>query len=320
MIIKELSEHLGVSIGSLVSHMHQAPLTYKRYGIPKRAGGMRFIAQPTAFVKTVQKGIVGLLLNNYKPLASTMGYTKGRSIVDNAKAHAGSKYILKMDFENFFPSITSLDFLAFLDKSDTKLQSVERVFLSRYLFIKEPSGLVLSIGAPSSPAISNMVMYDIDNLIQQYCDKHSIKFTRYADDLTFSCYDRQTIKCVIEEVKRILTEVDYPKLSVNNKKTTIIGKGKSQRVTGIILTHSGGVSSGRHLRKKIRAMLHQYSNKKLKREDIPYLHGVVSHLRNVEPEHFEKLMVMHGEVLFSRLAKQSFHIGKEKKKEEMNYG
>jgi RNA-directed DNA polymerase len=290
--------------------MTKAPLTYKVYSIPKRNGGKRVIAQPTPFVKKVQKGIVEVLMEYHEPLASTMAYTKGRSIVDNAKLHAGSKYILKMDFENFFPSITHHDFLAFLDKSGSNIPKRERGFLSQYLFRADQSEMTLSIGAPSSPAISNLVMCDIDLLIQGYCNEKSIKFTRYADDLTFSSDDYKTIKDVVSAVKDILAEVKSPMLSINDAKTTMVGKGKSQRVTGVVLTHTGGVSIGRHLRKKIRAMLHRYTSKNLKQKDIPYLHGVVSHMRNVEPDYFEKLLVIHGQELFTRLAKQSYYIGK----------
>ena len=163
------SEHLDISVADLASNMIKAPTTYKVYTIPKRTGGKRVIAQPTKFVKNVQRGVVSLLLNNFEVLDSTMAYVKGKSIVDNANTHLGCDFILKMDFENFFPSITSNDFLTFISQNKVILPRFEQVFLSHYLFRKTNTGFNLSIGAPSSPMISNIIMFDIDNVIRDYC-------------------------------------------------------------------------------------------------------------------------------------------------------
>nr|QQZ50993.1 hypothetical protein JKL49_07225 [Phenylobacterium glaciei] len=44
----------------------------------------------------------------------------------------------------------------------------------------------LAIGAPSSPALSNILMWDIDAAIAEMIDGEQVSYTRYADDLTFS--------------------------------------------------------------------------------------------------------------------------------------
>jgi hypothetical protein len=62
-------------------------------------------------------------------------------------------------------------------------------------------------GAPTSPAISNIIMKDFDNTVGQWCDAHQIAFTRYCDDMTFSgSFDpKEVVKCVEFELK----EYDY---------------------------------------------------------------------------------------------------------------
>lgn len=45
---------------------------------------------------------------------------------------------------------------------------------------------VLPQGAPTSPYLSNLRMIALDEIISKYTSQKSIRYTRYADDLTFS--------------------------------------------------------------------------------------------------------------------------------------
>ena len=46
---------------------------------------------------------------------------------------------------------------------------------------------VLPQGAPTSPMLTNIVCQDMDKQLQELAAKHFATFTRYADDITFSC-------------------------------------------------------------------------------------------------------------------------------------
>jgi len=309
-IAQKLAEYLNIPLNELISNMNIAPEAYKTFNIKKRNGKNRLIAQPTPFVKNVQRGIVEVFLSEFEVSKSTTAYTKGLSIKDNAQAHAGTKYLLKMDFKNFFPSIKPADLFHSVSKANVDLENLDKLILSKYLFRKEENHSELSIGAPSSPILSNIVMLTFDRELEAYCERISVGYTRYADDLTFSSESYELLPQVEMFVKQLTKLISNPTLTINEEKTRFIGKGRSQRVTGVILTHEGGVSVGRNLRKKIRAMLHLYSKGLLKKNDIPYLHGIVSHVRNIEPKYYEKIQVLHDRELFNRLAKQSYSIGK----------
>ncbi|AZG73705.1 RNA-directed DNA polymerase [Shewanella livingstonensis] len=309
-LISKVAEHLGLPMHELISNMRSAPSMYKAFSIKKRNGGDRIIRQPSPFVKNIQRAIVDIVFSGIDRSEFSMAYEKGRSIKDNALIHTGADFLLKMDFKDFFPSIKPSDLFRTLGDLGYDFNDLDRMFLSRYLFVEVGSLLELSIGAPSSPMLSNLVMKHFDIAIGDFCHKNSIRYSRYADDLTFSgcCY--KDLKKVEAHVVHIISLDNKSNLLVNDKKTRLIGKGRSQRVTGVILTHDGNISVGRNLRKKIRGLVHLYSNKKLNNSDIPYLHGIISHMRNIEPEYYEKLIVLHGDVLFKRLAKQSYAIGK----------
>lgn len=83
--------------------------------------------------------------------------------------------------ENFFPSTpigqirSSLCKLGYRDGEGLELLTKLLSFHGR-----------LSQGAPTSPVISNIALTDIDGALSAIAQDHGIRFTRYADDITFS--------------------------------------------------------------------------------------------------------------------------------------
>ncbi|MBF4307934.1 RNA-directed DNA polymerase, partial [Vibrio anguillarum] len=103
-------------------------------------------------------------------------------------------------------------------------------------------------------------------------------YTRYADDITLSASSRECLLEAEEELKVLIEETQTPLLVLNDKKRVLIGRNRSKRVTGVVITHENKLSVGRYKRKKVRAMLHLYSNDKLNEQDIPILHGTLSYI------------------------------------------
>ncbi|WP_432467355.1 retron St85 family RNA-directed DNA polymerase [Agarivorans sp. Z349TD_8] len=309
-LLKEICSNASLSIQDVIKGLNTAPLAYKVYTIPKRIKGERVIAQPSPFVKEVQRAVVSVFLSKYNPSEVSTAYVEGKSIVDNAEPHKDSDWILKLDFNNFFPSLKPNDLFLFLEREGEVIGEFEKKILSSYLFRRNNKKLELSIGAPSSPLVSNLVMKSIDSKLEKYCNDNGVVYTRYADDLTFSTMDFDKIDELNKYITTLLSETKNPKLSINESKTKIIGRGRSRRVTGIVLTHEDKISVGRYTRKKIRAMVHHYYNKTIKKADIPYLHGIISHMMSVEPDYYKKLEEKYGSDFFIKLAKDSYKIAK----------
>ena len=105
-IIDYLSNSLLIDDVYLNKYISTCPYRYKVYTIPKRNGsGVRIIAQPAKELKVLQKLVCGKFLSELPVHEACMAYKKNISIRHNALAHVKNKYMLKMDFKDFFPSI-----------------------------------------------------------------------------------------------------------------------------------------------------------------------------------------------------------------------
>lgn len=157
-LIVELAPYRA-SRSSVERFSQTAPNRYKVYSIPKRKSGRRIIAHPSKELKIYQRALISLLGNLLESDDAAYAYKKNRSIKANAKKHRSKKYLLKMDFNDFFNSLTpDLLFMQF-EKDEIRFSDAEKRLLENLLFwnkTKTFNGkLVLSVGAPSSPIISN---------------------------------------------------------------------------------------------------------------------------------------------------------------------
>ena len=304
-ILNNLINDLNLSDDYILTNFILAPDWYKVFYIPKRSGGVRMIAQPSADLKKIQYWCIDNLLKNIPIHSSAMAYREKINIKDNAGYHVGKKFILKTDLKDFFPSIKPADLFFYVKKHDINLTEFDFYILSHFLFWKSKnnSDLQLCIGAPSSPIISNIILFDIDTQLSNLCMNNNVTYTRYADDMTFSHDDPKVLDVIFEGLTEILRNCRTPKLFINDKKTRLIGCGRSKRVTGIVLTHEDKLSIGRTKRRRIKAMLHLYKNEKLTELQIPTLQGLLSFAKNIEPEFYAKLEIHFGHEIIIKLRK-----------------
>lgn len=285
-----LLRDLPFSRSELMNLVRSAPHRYKVYGVPKRSGkGFRLIAQPSPEVKLLQRWIAAHVLVKYPIHSAAMAYRANISIRENAAKHVRQRFLLKMDFKDFFPSIKASDFEQHTQKYAAEF-SGDIAPLSHILFRKpkKTADLVLSIGAPSSPVVSNTIVYDLDVEISRYTSGNRIIYTRYADDLIFSTNDRDVLKELYEFVKNACGRLNYPQLTLNFEKTVFSSKKWNRTVTGLVLSNDQKVSIGWEKKRELRLQIHRYLMGKLAAEDVAKLRGYLAFVRDVEPTLFEK--------------------------------
>ena len=224
------------------------------------------------------------------------GYRKGRNIADNARQHTHGHFLLKLDFKNFFPSLKAKDFKSYAVKHMPGLTIDEVEVLTRILFWKPrgTSGLLLSIGAPSSPVLSHILLGEFDTMVARFCSGIGASYTRYADDLSFSTNDTLVLQQVEEKIVSICQKLKTPKLILNRTKTVRVSKKTVRRITGLVITNDEKVSLGRDVKRHIRARVHHFVRGRLSTEEGLRLRGMLAYVKSVEPEFLARLRRSYG--------------------------
>ena len=147
----------------------------------------------------------------------------------------------------------------------------------------------LTIGAPSSPIISNLVMYEFDEHWTAVARSYKTAYTRYVDDLYFSTNERNTLERILSELRIDLTRRRHPVLRINDQKTVFTSRKRRRLVTGLVLTSTGGISLGRGRKRIIKSLVYQNSLGHLDADQIVSLKGMLAFAKSVEPSFITSL-------------------------------
>lgn len=295
-LLFRMSQALLVPAPQLAYLIRSAPYRYKTYFIDKRrTGSKRQIAQPAREVKRLQYWVMDNVLKRCPVHSCAMGYREGLGIGDNARLHSANPYLLKLDFRNFFPSIVSDDFTGFM-RARGEFDDSELEALSNILFWKPDRNgpLRLSIGAPSSPLLSNVLLNELDEEVRSACAAENAVYSRYADDITISTTDMGLRATLLWKVNSILQSRSSPKLWLHPDKIVFASKAHRRTVTGLVLGNDGNISLGRDRKREIRSKLYHSIQGALTAEDAGKLAGLLAFAKGVEPEFVERLIKKYG--------------------------
>ena len=302
-LINLLSVSTGLNPHDVKAIIMRAPVSYKRYTIPKRSGGFRIIAQPAREVKRLQRSLVELL-SGLPVHAAAAAYVRSLSIADNAARHSGNGPILKFDFKDFFTSLREKDWQEYCVRKAVFDDISDVMLSSRLLFHRVPDCrmLRLAIGAPSSPWLSNVLMHEFDEIITDLVGRDKVTYSRYADDLTFSARRTGYLNGVEKSLRQTIAGLHTPRLTLNDDKTVLATMKYRRVVTGLVLANDGRVTLGRDRKRRIRAALHHASLGKLDREALIQLSGMIAFVKSAEPAFFEQIAARYGGDIIARLS------------------
>ncbi len=267
---QELADAMGVQLAELrflafdrrvsrISH-------YRRFAMAKKTGGERIISAPMPRLKRAQYWVLDNVLARVPLHAAAHGFVAGRSIVSNALPHVGRNVVVNLDLKDFFPSVamprvkgvfrqlgyseqvaTTLALLCTERKTDEVVVDGEKFFVGH----KER---VLPQGAPTSPALTNILCRRLDARLQGAAQKLGFRYTRYADDLTFSA-DATAAKLVGKMLWRAKQIVIAEGFTPHPEKEQVMRKRGQQHVTGIVVNSKPSLD--RDTIKRFRATLFQ---------------------------------------------------------------
>jgi RNA-directed DNA polymerase len=147
----------------------------------------------------------------------------------------------------------------------------------------------LTIGAPSSPTVSNKLIFGLDLRLAEIASEYHVNYTRYADDMYFSSSGPEILFDVCKKVEIAIAETASPRLTINKKKTYHASRKKRMAVTGLRITPDARVSVGHELKRRIRVLAHKALNRNIGVEDLGWLHGMLAYVSSIEPEYVAKI-------------------------------
>jgi RNA-directed DNA polymerase len=279
--IHHFSALVGYDVRYICGVTNDTNKFYRTFKIKKRSGKLRIIDEPLPSLKEIQKWILKNILNNIDPSKYSMAFIAGSSIKDNAKYHRKQNYVLSLDIKDFFPSINTTK----IYRVYKKLGYTNSVaYLLSKLCVKEDA---LPQGAPTSPALSNLICWRIDLRISGYAEKHKLQYTRYADDITISgdFNPKQLVKFIIQVLKDDGFDVNY-------KKTRVLRPYQRQIVTGIVVNQNFNIE--RDKRKLMRQELYyikkfglasHMEKKNISKDNyFEHLKGKIAYMKHINPE------------------------------------
>jgi RNA-directed DNA polymerase len=291
---------LPFSFDELEMLIWSAPLRYKTYSIPKKqAGKFRQISQPTPEVKLLQRWLNENFLSKFPVHDAAQAYRARIGLAANVKPHAKNRFLLKMDFIDFFPSIHASHFVEFMRAHKVIAEDID---IARHICFKRDRGeLRLAIGAPSSPLLSNILLYSLDREIAALARRLEIVYTRYADDLSFSCTTPNILREFEAALPELIAKSATVPLEINREKTVHASKKNGRTITGINITPEGRLSVGQERKRLLRAQIYRFTQGKLTSDEIESLRGYLAFLNSVEPEHLARLVSKYGRETMSQL-------------------
>ncbi len=308
---------------------------YNRFSIPKKSGGQRIISAPMYHLKNAQYWILENVLYKMDTHNMAHGFVPEKSIITNAKPHLGKDFIVNIDLQNFFPTITykrikgmfrSLGYSEQISIIFSLLCSepeIDKIELDGEIYYVAKGERFLPQGAPTSPAITNIICNKMDRRMEGMANKYGFTYSRYADDMTFSKEeeDNNGFKKILGNARNIVEDENF---KIHPKKIHIMRKGSKKIVTGIVVNEK--LSVPRKKLKRFRSVLHLVEkNKSL--DGIQWgtgnpmntIYGFANFVRMVDPKKGKKLIEKTRKILQDPAVKKSaekFIISQEDRKEK----
>jgi RNA-directed DNA polymerase len=284
---QHLAQLLGRQPFYLASVVNSPSNHYREFRIKKRSGGYRLITAPFPALLEIQEWIYQNILIQIAINPCAHGFTAKKSIITSSKLHTGKKELLKLDLKDYFPSI-KINRIISIFKS-LGYPNIIAFYLASICSFEES----LPQGAPTSPILSNIISRNLDKRLLSLSKKFKLKYTRYADDLTFSGDNIPSI--FIEYATKIITNEGF---NVNEAKTRLYksntDKIKGKRIVTGISVSEEKIKIPRNYKRELKQELHyiftfglQSHISKLKIKNINYLHSIIGKVNfwiSVEPD------------------------------------
>lgn len=272
---------------------------YLSYKIKKKSGKYRWIDAPQLTLKDLQYQILERILCHIDPHPAAVGFREGHSMTEGADKHLGCAALLNMDLKDFFNSI---DYnMALRTLTHVTSHMADNNFTPEWnnLDLRMLTNLVtyktrVPQGAPTSPALSNLVARHLDRQLHELAESYGMTYTRYADDLSFShpTGDMDLMDIYVD----ILKTIKRNEFRVNSKKTRMQRPHQRMSVTGIVVNEKKSVPKWKW--RQFRAKLHnlEKSQEKIETGEYQKILGYAEWIRQLHPKRGQRFLDQIGKL------------------------
>lgn len=279
----DLADHLGITLEALdafadtrlrARRARAERIAHYRYRWMHRPGGARLLEAPKRNLRALQRTVLDDILSPIPTHPAVHGFVAGRSAITGAAEHVGAEVVITLDLEHFFASVTPgriwgllraagypepvAHLLVGLTTHATPVATLASMPASAdpgrdFRLRRRLAGPHLPQGAPTSPALANLVAFSLDRRLDSYARAAGSRYTRYADDLTFSgdaALARRSA-ALIAAVKRMIRQEGF---TVHPGKTREHHRSRRQVVTGIVVNDRTNIPRADYDR--LKAVLH----------------------------------------------------------------
>lgn len=293
---------------------------YYKFDVPKKNGGVRVIHSPNSELKMVLK-CINLIFNCiYTPHTAATGFVTGKSVVDNSIIHCGSNYVFNLDLKDFFPSIeigrilNRFNFPPFnLNKNNNRdiignyigWLACESMIVERTLDNKMTKVVkrVLPQGSPLSPTLTNIICERLDRRLTGLANRHGVKFSRYADDITFSSM-HNVYQSNSDFRNSVVDIIKSQYFTINESKVRLQKNIVRQEVTGLVVNKTVNVS--KTYVKRLRLWLNMWEKYGTQEALVLFLNGYIKdkgHAKKIGENSFFMENVIEGKLNYLKMVK-----------------
>ncbi len=224
----ELASLLSADVKQIEWVLSHLRTLYYRKDRLKPNGKKRTLWIPRDPLRPLQDKIQTEILAKVPLPACVQGGVSKRSIITNARHHLGKPVLSTMDIKDCFPSIT--------------VQRVRRVF-EELGFSGDALSIVVKLttwefqlpqGPPTSPAVANLALANLDRRQLGVAKQHGFTYTRFVDDLAASGGRR--LRKVRNLQERIVKSEGFAiKPLKDGQKKLMYREEDRQQLTGLVL-------------------------------------------------------------------------------------
>jgi hypothetical protein len=282
---------------------------------PRRDGPPRPIARPKARLKEIQRWILHAILDEVPQHDAAHGFVRGRSVRTHAALHAGRATVARLDLEDFFTSVTAVRVYGIFRAAGypeavahtlTAL-CVTVVPRAEWAAVPRPRDIALldrharlgrrlatphlPQGAPTSPALASLGARRLDVRLTALAAALGARYSRYADDLTFSGDAGHATGTLRRAVAGIARDEGF---AVAPGKSSVRRHHVRQVVCGVVVNRHPNVA--RHEYDRLKAVIHDAARngpEHANRDELPefraHLQGRIAWVAQLNPARGRRL-------------------------------